>query len=199
MEGTALHAIAPVTPVNGSVNGPPNVRHLTRFVRYLNTTDPITASRQERQIVHPAWGWPRTPEGNRTRIEGGGNGGGSVREPQQPRSRCQSPALVAPAEGPSNAARHAVNQWRFRRLSLRPKYGPGSANRGPPTDASEVTVSAPRRCPKDGCWSVVEPTPPSAVGQINQPLVVVAKLAIQTECSSGAAAAVIQRLRASQF
>ena len=30
---------------------PPNVRHLTRFSRHSNTTGPVTASRQERQIV----------------------------------------------------------------------------------------------------------------------------------------------------
>ena len=29
----------------------PNARHLTRFSCYSNTTDPVTASRQERQIV----------------------------------------------------------------------------------------------------------------------------------------------------
>ena len=33
------------------VNGPPNARHLNRFSRYLSTTGPITASRQERPIV----------------------------------------------------------------------------------------------------------------------------------------------------
>ena len=51
VEGTAPSYRRTDTPVNGSVKCPPNVRYLTRFVRYLSTTGPITASWQERQIV----------------------------------------------------------------------------------------------------------------------------------------------------
>ena len=50
-EARLLHAVATGTPVKRSVNGPPNARHLNRFSRYLSTTGPITASRQEWQIV----------------------------------------------------------------------------------------------------------------------------------------------------
>ena len=44
-------AVVGTVVAKGSANGPPNVRYLTRFVRYSSTTGPITVSRQEWQIA----------------------------------------------------------------------------------------------------------------------------------------------------